>query len=313
MEARSWDFSRREFVSIGASNLVAGGLTWMGIHYFGEYGVALFILVPVLLGFLATLISGYGRPLSRKGASQISIIAILIFLLGLFVFAMEGLICIFMSIPLVIPLSWMGGLIAHAALQRPTQQGLSLLGILLIGFPFVNLLEQGLEPTLHSVQTEIEIQAPPEIVWNQVVAFPALESPRELLFRAGISYPTDATINGQGVGAIRYCNFNTGQFVEPITIWEPPHLLAFSVEEQPPPMRELSFWDIHAPHLHDYFVSQRGQFELELLPNGHTRLIGTTWYYHDIRPAFYWQWWSDWIIHKIHWRVLSHIKNVVEQ
>jgi len=37
-------------------------------------------------------------------------------------------------------------------------------------------------------------------------------------------------------------------------------------------------------------------------------LEGTTWYYHNIKPAAYWQLWSDYIIHKIHVRVLNHIK-----
>jgi hypothetical protein len=54
-------------------------------------------------------------------------------------------------------------------------------------------------------------------------------------------------------GAVRHCNFTTGSFVEPITVWDEPRLLKFEVVEQPAPMKELSFWDIDAPHLHDYF------------------------------------------------------------
>ncbi len=73
-------------------------------------------------------------------------------------------------------------------------------------------------------------------------------------------------------------------------------------------MKEISFWNINAPHLHDYFVSKEGQFKLTALPNGKTLLEGTTWYYHDIKPAFYWQLWSNYIVHKIHDRVLMHIK-----
>jgi hypothetical protein len=84
--------------------------------------------------------------------------------------------------------------------------------------------------------------------------------------------------------------------------------LKFDVVEQPAPMKELSFWDIDAPHLHDYFVSKQGQFKLTELPNGKTQLEGTTWYYHNIKPALYWQLWSDYIIHEIHNRVLTHIK-----
>ena len=112
---------------------------------------------------------------------------------------------------------------------------------------------------------------------------------------------------------MRHCNFTTGSFVEPITTWNEPHLLQFDVLEQPQPLKEISFWDIDAPHLHDYFVSKKGEFRLTKLKNGNTLLKGTTWYYHNIRPEFYWKLWSNYIIHKIHFRVLDHIKRNSEK
>ncbi len=154
----------------------------------------------------------------------------------------------------------------------------------------------------------IEINASPEEVWRNVVEFPELKEPTEFIFKTGIAYPINAKIKGKGVGAIRYCNFTTGSFVEPITKWDEPNLLAFDVLEQPAPMKEMSFWDIDAPHLHDYFVSKKGQFKIVNLGKGKVRLIGTTWYYNDIKPNFYWNIWSENIIHKIHNRVLNHIK-----
>jgi hypothetical protein len=78
--------------------------------------------------------------------------------------------------------------------------------------------------------------------------------------------------------------------------------------EQPEPMKEISFYDIHPTHLHGYWVSQKGQFKLTKLKNGHTLLEGTTWYINKIKPDFYWTTWSDYIVHKIHIRVLEHIK-----
>jgi hypothetical protein len=35
---------------------------------------------------------------------------------------------------------------------------------------------------------------------------------------------------------------------------------------------------VHPPHPHHYLVSRRGQFLQEVLPDGRTRLEGTTWY-----------------------------------
>lgn len=165
---------------------------------------------------------------------------------------------------------------------------------------------------LRSVKTSIEIDTPPEVVWKNVIAFPQLKEPTEFIFKTGIAYPTNATINGQGPGAIRHCNFSTGSFVEPITTWDEPRLLKFSVDEQPEPLKEISFYDIHPNHLHGYWVSKQGQFKLIALPNGHTLLEGTTWYVNKITPNFYWTLWSDFIVHKIHKRVLEHIKTQAE-
>jgi hypothetical protein len=65
--------------------------------------------------------------------------------------------------------------------------------------------------------------------------------------------------------------------------------------------------------LHGYWVSKKGQFKLIRLANGHTLLEGTTWYINKIKPDWYWTLWSDYIVHKIHKRVLCHIKKVSEK
>lgn len=126
-----------------------------------------------------------------------------------------------------------------------------------------------------------------------------------------------ARIDGQGVGAVRYCEFSTGAFIEPITVWQPPvssamGLLRFDVIESPPPLQEWSWTGIDPPHLHDFLVSRQGQFELIRLPDGRTRLEGTTWYEHAILPDVYWRLWSDWIIGRVHAEVLDHVKHLAE-
>lgn len=84
--------------------------------------------------------------------------------------------------------------------------------------------------------------------------------------------------------------------------------------QNPPTMREMTlFRGIEPPHLQGYFVSHRGQFLLVALPGGRTRLEGTTWYSHAIWPESSWHCWSDFIIHRIHMRVLTHIKPEVER
>jgi len=167
-------------------------------------------------------------------------------------------------------------------------------------------------PTIRSIDTEVIIAAPPNKVWPHVIAFAALPEPDDWFFKTGIAYPQRAEIHGSGVGAVRHCVFSTGPFVEPIEAWEPPNLLRFSVTDQPAPMREWSPYAIHPAHLDHYLCSHKGQFRLEPLPDGRTRLVGTTWYSNRMWPEAYWNLWSDYIIHRIHARVLTHIQNLAE-
>ncbi len=292
---------------------LSGFLVLIGIYGLEHYGIALFLLTPFFTGTCAAYLYGLKRHTHTKQATILGLQSLGLLSVTLLAFAIEGLICLLMSAPLAILFSWAGSVLGYKlAIRSPENASKSML-ILFLLIPVSGFLEKQIEPELNQVVTSIEIKSSPEKVWPHVIEFPQLDEPEELLFKAGIAYPISARIDGSGVGAVRHCHFTTGSFVEPITIWDEPKLLKFDVIEQPEPMKELSFWDVNAPHLHDYFVSKEGQFKLKKLPNGNTLLEGTTWYYHNIQPAFYWRLWSNHIIHKIHERVLAHIKENVER
>lgn len=305
--------TKRLILSVSVTLVIATILTIFGIYGIGRYGMALFILTPLFIGFCPALLYGLKNGIAKNEARDFGFLTLLFFTAGLLGFAIEGLICIGMAAPLGILFTWLGSLLACATLNKLPQNAPNILMLFVALIPFMSFVEKDNKTQLTSVVTSIDVNASPEKVWKNVVEFPELQAPSELLFKAGIAYPINAKIEGKGVGAVRYCNFTTGSFVEPITLWDEPHQLSFDVKEQPAPMKELSFWDIDAPHLHDYFVSKKGQFKLIQLPNGNTRLEGTTWYYHNIGPSFYWRIWSNYIIHKIHNRVLTHIKQNSEK
>ncbi len=306
------DKAKRRWVAIGITAFIAGLLTVWGIYGIGQYGIALFILTPLFIGAGSAILYGYKNKITKKQAWYVGLLTLGVFTIGLLIFAIEGVICIAMAAPFGLFLTWIGSLIGHSIVSKNTNRASSAMMILILIIPVTGFIEKDQEPTLEAVVTSIEIKASPKVVWSNVVEFPELDKPTELIFKTGIAYPINAKIEGTGVGAIRRCNFTTGSFVEPITVWDKPKLLKFSVVEQPAPMKEISFWNIDAPHLHDYFVSKQGQFKLIPLSNGNTRLEGTTWYYHNIKPAFYWRLWSNYIIHQIHDRVLKHIKKKSE-
>jgi uncharacterized membrane protein YhaH (DUF805 family) len=290
---------------------------WVASFVVEMYGWGLFVAVPFALGLTATLLYGYHEPRSMRSCLTVSVLAPLVLGGLLLLIAFEGLICVLMALPLALPLSLIGGAIGYqiqlrrwSALQSP-----ALLSLVFLFVPGMIGLEsaQHEPPQLFEVQTAIEINAPPKRVWRQVIAFSEIASPPDWIFRAGIAYPQRATIFGSGPGAVRHCVFSTGSFVEPITIWDEPRLLQFSVTHNPPPMHELSpYGRLSPPHLDGFLVSRQGQFRLEPLPGSRTRLEGTTWYHHGLWPAAYWRVWSDFLIHRIHRRVLEHIQREAE-
>lgn len=79
-------------------------------------------------------------------------------------------------------------------------------------------------------------------------------------------------------------------------------------------MKELSIYTgVHPHHLDGFLKSRRGQFQLTKIDENKTLLVGTTWYENKMWPESYWKIWSDYIIHKIHMRVLKHIKSSSEE
>jgi hypothetical protein len=223
-----------------------------------------------------------------------------------------------MAAPIASGLAVLGGMVGYLIQARhwTRPNAPATLSLLLLVLPTVMTMERAAapEPPVYMVRTAIEINAPAEAVWSEVVSFAQIPEPGEFLFRAGIAYPVRAEIHGHGPGAERLCVFSTGPFVEPIEVWDEPRLLKFTVSSNPPPMQEWTpYSHIEPPHLHGFLVSRGGQFLLTPLPGGRTRLEGTTWYRHSLWPAEYWRLWSDFIIHRIHLRVLRHIQAVAEQ
>jgi hypothetical protein len=290
--------------------------TFVAAQLLGNYGWALFVGSPFFLGLSAVLLFGLTRPRGFGSCMLVALVAGSVAGVATIVLALEGAICLILAAPILFVLVLLGGVVGYAIQARPWAafHAPTLLLAVALTLPALLAAETAAdrEPSLLEVTTTVEIDAPPERVWQNVVAFPPLPEPDDWVFGAGIAYPTHATIHGTGVGAVRHCVFSTGTFVEPIEVWDEPRLLRFAVTDQPEPMTEWTPYSIHPPHLDHYLVSRRGQFLLTPLPGGRTRLAGTTWYTNKMWPAPYWQIWSDAIIHRIHRRVLEHVRQVSE-
>lgn len=296
-------------IGLAAGVLLGLVMTGVGIVTIQRYGLAVFFGTPFAMGAIAAFFfnrRARATPAETAGLTMSMFVAATAsaFLLG-----MEGAVCLVMALPFALVIGLIGAKVGRSiALLGEHAVGPAALAV--IAFPISLVAEpRSAAPVVHHVESSVVIDASADVVWRHVIAFEPIPEPTELLFRAGIAYPRSARLEGTGVGARRYCEFNTGAFVEPITAWEPGRRLSFDVVEQPLPLRELSIHDgIAPPHLSGYLKTRRGEFRLVPLADGRTRLEGSTWYELDMAPAGYWRMFSDYIIHRIHLRVLAHIR-----
>jgi len=246
-------------------------------------------------------------------------LSVLFCAVGIMAIAIEGVVCLVMAAPIAWVLALFGGFLA-AKIHNTVWQGASVsatLAVVLASVPVLMGAEYASPPPVprYQVHTAIEIAAPPEIVWQRLIRFPALHEPKEWPFRyAGVAYPIEARLTGEGLTADRECRFSTGSFKEPILAWEPGKHFAFSVSDEPLLMTETSpYGQIHVRHLDDRdFQPERADFILTGLSSGRTRLEGTTTYVNKMWPGFYWHLWTDAIVHSIHTRVFEHVKRLSE-
>lgn len=289
---------------------------YAAIKWFISYGLALFLALPVLVSFLSAFMLRRATRANWPQCYGMSVLSILVLGGIILACAVDGLMCLLMAFPIALLLAVPGSLFGYALARRLAGSAGGVASILiLMTFPGFLGFEHKypVEPTVRQITSSITIDAPIDMVWHEVLAFDRITAPPTGIFRLGIAYPIQAHIYGEGVGAVRYCVFSTGPFIEPITVWDPPHRLEFDVVKNPVPMKEFSpYRNLEPPHLHGTFVSRHGRFALRE-DHGKTVLEGTTWYYQRLVPDWYWHLFSDAIIHQIHLRVIEQIKHSSEE
>ena len=294
------------------------GLLLVSILYFsaiallraGVYGFTVFMVHPLLLGGLVSwLFPAESRSTAGwRGALAVGVAAVVLIATGF-----EGAACVFLSLPLTLAVGYSGGWLAYncGASKTVSRGGMAMLLCLP---PATLAYDTHAEPVTYAVTTSLEIAAPPQKVWQQIIHLEKFSEPSEWYFHTGLAYPQQVRLEGEGPGAMRYCEFTTGAVVESIEVWDAPQLLRFRVLQSPPPMREWTpYKEVDPKHLHGYLISQEGEFRLTPLPGNRTLLEGTSWYRHGLWPAQYWRVWSDAVFHRIHLRVFHQIQALAEQ
>jgi uncharacterized membrane protein YhaH (DUF805 family) len=299
-------------LGVAASLAITLVTVGIGVYLRRSYSTGLFLGVPFTIGYISSYIYNYSHPRPAGQSIILALASVSIAAGALMLFALEGAVCTLMALPIALAIAFPGAVLGRIVARRGLQ--VSVGAAMAFVVPLFVGIEPRAKPAVHEVVTVVEIAAAPEVVWRHVVSFPDLPPPTELLFRAGVAAPTRARIEGRGVGAMRYCDFTTGSFVEPITAWDENRVLAFDITQQAPPMTEWSpYRDVHPPHLDGYFRATHGEFRLTPLPGGRTRLEGRTAFVVDMFPQRYWTPLAGRIVAAIHERVLRRIAALAEE
>lgn len=307
---------RAALIGVLAAAGIGVGVVFIASDRLGLYGMTIFFVLPIAMGALAGYLVNRDRDRGVGLTLGTAVAATLVTGGALLLVALEGAVCVLMAAPIALVAVCIGALVGRviagvtlssASALPPALSCLALLPAL------AGVEHAATTPTIYEVRSSVVVAASPELVWNRVIAFPELAPPTEWYFHSGIAVPMGAHIEGTGVGAVRHCEFSTGAFVEPITRWEPGRRLSFDVEAQPPPLEEWSpYRHLHPPHLDASLRSIRGEFRLVPLEGGRTRLEGSTWYTLSLAPEIYFRAWSDAVIHRVHLRVLEHVRRLAE-
>lgn len=279
----------------------------------GSYGWGLFVMTPFLVGLTTAYLANRDVALA-PGRSMSAVLAAAALGVGaLLMFALEGLVCILLVVPLGTAAAMAGGTLGRYLAAVGHRRGRPLLGVATL--PLIFVVEAVVPPavTITTYET-VEIAAPPLRVWRVLTSNEPIGSDPRLIALAGFAFPIRGTLMGEGVGALRLGEFSTGIAHERVTAWQPGRKLAFTVIDQPAMMAEMSpYRRVHAPHLTGYFETGNTSFELQPRPGGTTRLIARASHVLRLDPALYWEPMARWAIHANVSRVLDSVKDKAEK
>lgn len=235
--------------------------------------------VPVVLGFITVWFGEYRRRYSWARRVLMPWLPSVLCLACCLALLWEGLLCVWLWLPLVLMLSSFGGLIAgllRLVFRSDRSKTYCIAVVVLLPFaaaPVEALRRASVE--IRTVKTAIEIDADADTVWRNIRSVPRIqESEQSFDFThfLGFPRPVQAVLRGEGVGAVRRAEFERGVlFIEQITEWQPGQRLSFTVHADPATIPPTTF-DEHVTIGGQYFDVLRGTYEIERLGSGRVRL-----------------------------------------
>jgi hypothetical protein len=282
--------------------------------------VAFIFLVPFALGYAAVTLGEREGPWSWQRRLLAPWLPALLSLTAALALAWEGLICIVLWLPLFMLMSSLGGLAAGLVARwrgARGREGRLMAAVLILPFLVSPLESQVTADTQQRVvDTAIDIDAPPAMVWRHIIRVPAFQAEEHrvaLSHLIGFPRPVEATLSREGVGGVRHATFERGVlFVETITAWEPERELAFSIRADPGTIPPAAL-DEHVTVGGPYFDVLDGRYRLEPLSTGRVRLHLSSTHRLSTHFNLYSGVWTDFVMRDVQRYILGILKERCER
>jgi len=278
------------------------------------------LLTPFAMGFITVFV------IERRRSQRIWTwflypwIPVLAGVAGAGIMLWEGMICIAMFIPIALVAATVGGvaagLIGRMVRSRASRNA-SLVCVVCLPL-LITPVERPLfsQSDLRSVESSIDIKASPAIVWSNIERVPRIQTSElepSWSHAIGFPNPVEATLSKEGVGGVRNASFEGGVlFIETIDIWQPEHRLGFAIQAQTDRIPNTTL-DEHVRVGGQYFDVLHGDYELESLGHGITRLHLRSLHRVSTDLNWYAHLWTDSIMQNLQVRILRVIRQRCEQ
>ncbi|HKQ98033.1 MAG TPA: hypothetical protein VJV75_09165 [Candidatus Polarisedimenticolia bacterium] len=286
-------------------------LAGTGNPWFEPVTLGFIFLVPLAMGYLSVLV------LDRPRWWQTTFLPWGTWLLAVglaFLVGWEGAICVVMAAPAGLILSSIGGWLVILVRRFSRKIAPAVLALPFVLIPLESRWEPA--PQIRVVESRLDVAASRETVWAQIREVPPIgveEQGTTLFNRIGFPRPVEARLFGEGVGAVRHATFERGVlFIERVTLWQEGARLAFTIHADSvniPP----STLDEHVTIGGRYFDVLDGEYRLEDLPSGGTRVHLTSHHRLSTTMTLYAGLWTDAVMQSIQSRILEVIRDRSER
>ena len=253
---------------------LSGGFALLHYGLVG-YGYVFFVLLPIVVGLAIGALPGRGWALFGLCISLVCLI------LGLIMLGLEGALCGLMALGILLPLLFLGAIIARLLLVAGKEKGTTDLRMLtapfflfLLAAPAENLIDDSL--AIIESKTELILPYSPDKVFDAIKSVDTLDVPKSFLMQIGLPVPHKCILEKDEIGAQRTCYFDGGVIKEEVTEFERGKTLKMVVTDYQLTGRK-------------WLRVKDAIYLFDKISENKTKLTRITTYTSELKPRAYWQ------------------------